>query len=197
MDKGDRTRETIVAHASDVASEIGLEGLSIGGLARDLEMSKSGLFAHFQSKEGLQIQVVEHAVACFVADVVQPALTTPRGVRRLRALLDRWMAWLQHGPFRGGCFFMAAAMEFDDRPGPVRDRIASAQRDWIEFLAGAARVGVETGDLRPDLDPRQLAFEVYGAMMAYQHHARLLDDPDAASRLRTAFDRLLADAARS
>lgn len=197
MDKGDRTRETIVAHASDVASEVGLEGLSIGGLARDLEMSKSGLFAHFQSKEALQLQVVEHAVACFVAEVVQPALLTPRGARRLGALLARWSAWLAHSPFRGGCFFMAAAMEFDDRPGPVRDRVAAAQQDWLDLLAGVARVAVAQGEFRADLEPRQLAFEAYGAMMAYQHHARLLDDPEAAARLRLAFDRLLADASRT
>src|SRR5690606_29180150 len=125
----------------------------------------------------------------------QPALKVPRGARRLRELLDRWGKWLAHPPFRGGCFFMGAAMEFDDRPGPVRDRIAAAQRDWLARIAGVGEDGGRNGELRADLDPRQLAFELYGAMMAYQHHARLLDDPRAAERLQLAFARALDDAA--
>ena len=120
-ERGTRTREAILARAVAVASEQGLEGLSIGALADDLGMSKSGLFAHFRSKEGLQIAILEMAGARMVDEVVRPALAAPRGEPRVRALFDRWLAWEQSPSLPGGCPFMAASFELDDRPGPVRD----------------------------------------------------------------------------
>lgn len=193
MGKGEATRQAILDHATTLATTIGLDGLSIGQLAADLGLSKSGLFAHFQSKEALQAAVVETAAARFTDHVVRPGLKAPRGEPRVRALMDRWLAWgIHESP--GGCFFVAAAAEMDDRPGPVRDRVVQSQRDWVELLAGAVRAAVSEGHFRPDTDPDQLAFELYGAMLSYHHRARLLQEPDAERRSRAAVERLIAAA---
>ena len=134
MSKGDLTKSSILNHATDLASQVGLTGLSIGVLAKDLELSKSGLFAHFKSKEALQIQVLEHGAGISSMAVVRPALQQPRGEPRLRALFDGWLGWDQNGALPGGCVFVAAASELDDRPGPVRDRLVALQREWVDLL---------------------------------------------------------------
>src|SRR5437016_4651213 len=129
MRKGERTRHQILQHALSMASTVGFAGLSIGGLADGLDLSKSGLFAHFQSKEGLQLQVLEYAAGKFVEKVVRPSLTAPRGEPRVRALFENWMKWPRLSGMGGGCIFVAASSELDDRPGPVRDRLVELQRD--------------------------------------------------------------------
>jgi AcrR family transcriptional regulator len=189
--KGDETRSTILDHALAAASRLGLEGLSIGSLAEAVGMSKSGLFAHFQSKEQLQLAVLESAVERFVATVVAPALRAPRGEPRLVELFDRWLAWEQAPFLPGGCIFVASANELDDRPGPLRDTLVAYQRDWLEALATAVRLGVEEGHFRADLDPRQAAYDLYAVILAYHHFSRLLRDPQAEQRARDAFARLL------
>jgi AcrR family transcriptional regulator len=155
-------------------------------------MSKSGLFAHFSSKEGLQVAILEEAIARFVAHVVAPALKAKRGEPRVLALFERWIAWEKELP--GGCIFVVASVELDDKPGPARDVLVSAQKDLIDTFATAARIAVEEGHFRKDLDVRQLAHEVY--CLTYGHHfvARLVRDPKASQRTRAAFERLLHDA---
>lgn len=194
MRKGEQTRQQIVASALALASEIGLSAISIGALAERVGMSKSGLFAHFASKENLQLAILDDAVARFVAIVVAPALKQPRGEPRVRTMIDGWMRWVDQDFMPGGCIFMASAAEFDDQPGPARDRLVASQRDWNEALEQAIRIAVQEGHFRADLDPAQLAFEIFGMMDAYHFRRRLLGTPDSERRARTAFDRLLKDA---
>lgn len=186
MGKGDTTREAILRHAVSLASRVGLSGLSIGRLAQELDLSKSGLFSHFHSKEALQIQVLEYGAARFVENVVKPALAAPRGIPRIEALFDRWLAWSHSEPSSGGCFFVAMATDLDDRPGPSRDLLVRLQREWMGLLASLAAAAVREGQLRPDTDPEQFAQEMYGAMLAFHHASRLLDDPAAEERARRA-----------
>lgn len=191
MSKGERTKTAILEHATSLASQVGLTGLTIGVLADDLELSKSGLFAHFQSKESLQIEVLEHAAQRFSDIVVRPALQQPRGAPRLRALFERWIQWENDIALPGGCIFVAATTELDDRPGPVRDRLVELQRDWINVIATSARKAVEARLFRTDTDPQQFAQDMYGIMLALHFHRRLMRDQGADARARRAFDTLL------
>jgi AcrR family transcriptional regulator len=189
--KGEQTREAILAHALGLATRIGFEGLTIGRLAEDLRMSKSGLFAHFRSKEGLQIAILEMAGGRMVDEVVRPALAAPRGEPRVRALFDRWLAWEQSPSLPGGCPFMAASFELDDRPGPVRDYVVQRLRDWLDTMAGAARIAVQEGHFRADLDCEQFAHDCQGIGLAFVHASRLMRDPRARERAQAAFESLV------
>ena len=193
MLKGARTKGAILDRATGLASQVGLTGLTIGVLADDLNLSKSGLFAHFRSKEALQIEVLNHAADRFRDIVVRPALREPRGAPRMRALFDRWRAWERDSALPGGCVFVAATAELDDRPGPVRDRLVELQRDWVTSLAISFQKGVEAGLFRKDVDPTQLAQDLYGIMLSYHLHTRLLGDTGAEARARRTFERLLED----
>lgn len=196
MNKGERTRSTILDHATGLASQVGLTGLTIGVLADDLKLSKSGLFAHFQSKETLQIDVLNHAAQRFTETVVRPALQAPRGAPRMRALFEHWIKWEQDVALPGGCIFVAATAELDDRPGPVRDRLVELQRDWIQVLATSVRKGIEAGEFLANSDPDQFAQDMYGVMLALHFHRRLMRDAGAEARARRAFDTLLERAAK-
>ena len=189
--KGEQTREAILTHALGLATRIGFEGLTIGRLADDLRMSKSGLFAHFRSKEGLQLEILRMAGARMVDTVVKPALSAPRGEPRVRALFERWLAWEQSPGLPGGCPFMAASFELDDRPGPVRDFVVQNLRDWMDTLAGAARIAVQEGHFRVDLDCEQFAHDCQGIGLAFVHASRLMRDPKARARAASAFDALV------
>jgi len=175
--QGERTRKAILEAAVHIASAEGLEGLTIGRLALELSMSKSGLFAHFGSKEDLQIATVEAARAIFINEVIQPAFETAHGLLRLWTLCDIWLAYVQRGVFRGGCFFAAAAAEFDGRPGIVRDRIAEIMKEWIATLRNTVIEAQNAGQLVKDIDASQLAFEFnsleLGANWAFQLHGDL------------------------
>jgi len=192
--KGAETRGAILERAIRLASEVGLEGLTIGRLAGALDLSKSGLFAHFASKEALQVETLDRAAERFVEVVIRPALAAPRGEPRLRALFERWLRWPREVPQPGGCLFVQAAVELDDRPGPARDRLVALQREWLATLATAVRGAKAEGHLRREVDPEQLAFELYGIMLSCHHAVRLLRDPRAVERARSAFDRLVAPA---
>lgn len=194
MRKGEATRHEILEHAAGLASRVGLEGLTIGKLADDLDLSKSGLFAHFRSKEALQVQVLEHAGRRFAEVVLSPALAAPRGEPRLRALFERWRRWPKESGLPGGCFFVQAAVEFDDQPGPARDLIVRQQKDFLDAIATVVRTAVDEGHFRTDVDPAQLAYELHGIMLAWHHAARLLRDPKAEERARAAFESLVARA---
>lgn len=193
--KGERTRTAILDRATSLASQVGLTGLTIGVLADDLELSKSGLFAHFRSKEALQIQVLNHAAARFNEVVVAPALQQPRGAPRMQALFDNWVAWARDRALPGGCVFVAATAELDDRPGPVRDRLVALQAAWIDLLAKSFHKGIEAGVFRPDADPQQFAQDMYGVMLSYHLQTRLMGDARGEQRARHAFLRLLEHSA--
>jgi AcrR family transcriptional regulator len=192
--KGERTRQAILTHALGLATKVGFEGLTIGRLAQDLGLSKSGLFAHFRSKEALQVEVLRVATDRFVETVIRPALTVRRGEPRMRALFDRWFAWEQSPPLPGGCPFVAATFELDDRPGPARDFLVRGERDWFDMLANTARTAVEEGHFRPELDCEQFAHDLYGIIYGYCHASRLMREPRARARAEAAFEALVSAA---
>ncbi len=183
---GERTRQAILEAAVHIASEEGLEGLTIGRLASELSMSKSGLFAHFGSKEELQLATVEAARAVFVREVIQPAFAAEKGLARLWSLCEVWLAYVRGEVFRGGCFFTAAAAEFDGRPGAVRDRVAEIMGEWLAVLRRSVSEAQAARQLGPEADPAQLAFELnaleMGANWAFQLHG----DRQAFARAREA-----------
>jgi len=189
VSKGDATRQAILARAFELATVIGVSGLTIGRLAEATGLSKSGLFAHFGSKEALEVAVVEEASRQFVQDVMVPALRKPRGEPRLRALFENWLRW---GDRPGGCFFVGASTELDDRPGPPRDALCRGIKDWVDELAKAVRIAISEGHFKSDVNPEQLAFDIYAIMLGMHTFHRFLRDPAALARTRTAFDRLLA-----
>jgi len=186
MGKAQATREAILDRAVDLASTDGLEGLTIGRLAGELKMSKSGLFAHFGSKEELQLATVKAATERFVAEVIEPSTDVPHGLERLRSYSDRYLAFLEQEGFAGGCFWAAAATEFDDRPGPVRDAVAAGVASWI----GELRRQAQAAGAR---DPDQIAFEIYALGVGANTRFRLLGAEDAFSRARAGIERLLSE----
>jgi len=158
--KGERTRQAILDVAAALATQEGLEPLSIGRLADATGMSKSGLFAHFGSKEELQLATVDHAAAMFVAEVIAPARAAPRGVARVWALCDHMIGYAERQVFPGGCFFAAASFEFNNRPGQVRNRIEEMIRSWLSYLEHAVEQAQEAGELDPELSAREIAFQL-------------------------------------
>jgi AcrR family transcriptional regulator len=194
--KGEATRQAILEHAVGLARQVGLQGLTIGRLADDLRLSKSGLFAHFRSKEALQLQILEAAADRFIEIVVQPALKTPRGEPRLRALFDGWLAWKDPQRSRGGCVFVQTAAELDDQEGVVRDRLVQMQRDWLDVIATSARGAVREGHFAPEVDVDQFAHDFQSVLLGYHHATQLLRDPRAEQRARTALEALIVAARR-
>ena len=192
MSKGEQTRQHILGTALAMARECGLEGLTIGSLADGLHMSKSGVFAHFGSKEELQIAVLKEAAERFADQVLRPALAAPRGLSRLRAILEHWLAYSVASGLPGGCLFIAAAAEFDDKPGPVRDFLQQQQGQWRQTLLRAVGMAVETGELPPETDAEQFGFEMFALVLACHHDQRLLSERHAVDRARTGFERLLS-----
>lgn len=186
-----RTKETITRRASDVASLEGLERLTIGRLAGDLEMSKAGVIGHFGTKEALQLATLEDAIARFTEHVWLPAATSPAGVERLRTIVRAWSTYLTDGTFPGGCFLTAASFEFDGRSGAVRDRIASALRQWTEVLVDEVRTAVDAGELPADTDPEQVAFELQALAAGATQTAQLHHDPASSRRCRHGMQRCL------
>lgn len=193
---GVETREAILRRAADQASLDGLEGLTIGRLATELGMSKSGLFAHFGSKEHLQLATIEHARTRYVEAVLVPALRAPRGIRRLWALCDTFLVYVEQAVFPGGCFFAAAMAEFGGKePGPVRDEIARCQHQWAATLERAAVEGRECGELGSESDARQLAFELEAALLSANWYFRIHADSTYLERARQAVHTRLVAAA--
>lgn len=192
MGKGESTRQAILHAGMEVAEAEGLEAITIGRLADRVSMSKSGLFAHFKSKEALQIGVLEYGRQVFITSVAGPALEKLRGLPRLRELFERWLGWNGVQESRGGCMFLAAASEYDDREGPVRDALVEIHRELVEFLVRSATQCVEEGHVRSSVEPKQLAFELFALVMAHHFYARLLEDKRAAERTIVGFERLLS-----
>lgn len=185
LQKGQQTRAAILDAALRLSSQRGLEGLSIGVLADAMQMSKSGVFAHFGSREELQISVIREYHNRFEAEVFMPALGEPRGMRRLRAMLDAWLQRMSV-ELHSGCIYISGAVEFDDCPGPVRDALVDMVRSWHGALHRAIGLAVEEGHLAPDIDPPQLLFELHGLILSVHHDARFLRAPGAIERARVA-----------
>jgi AcrR family transcriptional regulator len=193
--RGNATRESILQAAADLASVEGLEGLTIGRLATELGMSKSGLFAHFGSKEELQLATIDAARRRFVDHAIRPSRQLPRGRARLEAMLLDWLTYYRSGVFRGGCFFDTVKAEFDSRPdSAVRDVIAEDVRQFLAFLAREIEKAQETGDLDPSVDPTQLAFELDAFGGAANHQFQMMRDPAvfdrAAAAIRTRLNQI-------
>jgi AcrR family transcriptional regulator len=193
--RGQATRQSILDAATAIASVDGLEGLTLGRLATDLSMSKSGLFAHFGSKEELQLATIEHARQIYVDRVIVPGLTHPPGIATLHGLCDRYVALMEQQVFPGGCFFAAAMAEFDARPGVVRDTIASLQRQWLDMLEGATRDAIPLGEINRSVDPIQLAYELEAAMLSANWYFHLYNDVGFFVLSRNAVRRTISAAA--
>jgi AcrR family transcriptional regulator len=194
--KGEETRDRIVRHALELSSTDGLEGISIGVLASDLGLSKSGLFAHFGSKEELQVAILQRVAQRFEYEVLLPAFRAPRGEPRIRRVFDRWMDWMSDAA-QGGCPFVAASFELDDKvDSRPRDYLVTVQRMLLTTLARAAQIAKEEGHFRSDLDTEQFAFDLDGIMLSYSHWKRLLRDAKAEARARAGFEALLVRSRR-
>jgi len=190
--KGEQTRTAILDEALRIASKLGLEGLTIGSLADATGMSKSGLFAHFGSREDLQLAVLEHAAQLYGEKVFIPVLKIERGLPRLKGLFERWLDWALESGLPGGCIMLSAAFEYDDRPGPIRDAAIENQHRGNAITKKAIRLAIEEGHLSPDTDPEQISFEMLGMVLASHNHRRLLGDKEARKRALIAFDELIA-----
>ncbi len=194
MQKGQLTRNAIIEQALDTAAKVGFEQLSLATLAADTNMSKSGLYAHFRSKEALQQAVLELAAERFTDIVVRPAMRYPRGLPRLQALFDGYLNWLGGSVTRGRCLFMALGQEYRDRPGVIRDLVVQSLKDWHGTIARVFNDAMEDGALPPGQDPRQFAFDMVGIGMSFQQSFKLLGREDAELMARRAFAALLARA---
>ena len=192
LSKGEQTRVTILDEALKIASKLGLEGLTIGSLADATGMSKSGLFAHFGSREDLQLAVLEHAAQRYGERVFVPVLKIERGLPRLRGLFERWIDWTLESGLPGCCIMISTAIEYDDRPGPIRDAAIANQHRGNAITQKAVRLAIEEGHLEPDTDPEQISFEMLGIVLASHNHRRLLGDKETRKRALTAFDELIA-----
>jgi len=196
LPKGQQTRAAILDAALNVASAMGLEGLSIGSLAEVTGMSKSGVFAHFGSREELQISVIREYHTRFEAEVFMPAIREPRGLPRLAAMFENWVRRVSV-EVDSGCIYISGATEFDDRPGPVRDALVSMVNAWHQALMKAVKLALHLEHLVPETDPQQMLFEIHGLILALHHDARFMRSPGAVERARRGFARLVADYARS
>ncbi|MBU1162400.1 MAG: TetR/AcrR family transcriptional regulator [Proteobacteria bacterium] len=189
MTKGEDTKLTVLEAGLDMASQLGLECVTIGNLAKTTNLSKSGLFAHFQSKENLQIEILNYAAQSFSESVIIPALKTEAGIPRIRALIDNWIRWSYE--LTGGCIFVSASADFSDRPGKVRDVLLHQQKEWIDCLRRIAQSAVQVGDFRQDIDDDQFAFDLYSLLLGFHLYYKLLDDAETRKHQETALVRLL------
>jgi AcrR family transcriptional regulator len=192
MSKGERTRKEIIDKAFLLAGDMGLEQLSLGTLASETGLSKSGLFAHFISKEALQLDVIDEVTHRFTQSVIRPALAEQRGEPRVRVIFERYLDWITNSRPNGGCIYMALFHEYDDRPGPVRDRLVTSHYQFCDTLARIVNSAKDEGHFHPNMDVDQFVFEFNGIEMAYHHQLKFLQLPRAIEHARVAFDALLA-----
>lgn len=190
MRKGEMTRAAILDVALELASRDGLEGLTIGVLADRMNMSKSGVFAHFGSREDLQMEVIRLYHQRFEQEVFYPSIKEARGLPRLMAMFERWIKRVSV-EIASGCIYISGAVEYDDRPGPIREQLVSMVQAWQGALIRATQQAIDNGHLKPDTDAQQLVYEVYGLILALHHDARFLRIPGAIERARKGFERLI------
>jgi AcrR family transcriptional regulator len=189
MKKGERTKQNILETGIDLASQLGLEGVSIGVLAKAMNMSKSGLFAHFKSKENLQIEILSYAGQVFSEEVLIPSLRIQAGIPRIKALVNHWIAWASK--ISGGCIFVTTSTEFSDRPGRVRDFLTAQQEQWLESLRHLALSAIKAGDFREDIDLNQFAFDLYSMLLGFHFYYKLLQNGGIKKRQEESLQRLL------
>ena len=192
LQKGQQTRAVLLDAGLSLASQLGLEGISIGALAEMVGMSKSGVFAHFGSREDLQIAIVDEYYRRFEHEVFQPALEVPRGLPRVRAMFENWIRRVTEEEVQSGCIFISGAVEFDDREGPVHDALQRAINTWLTALQRAVEQAKQEGHLRPDADALQMVFEVHGLILSAHYEARFLQNPAAIDRIHRGFERIVA-----
>lgn len=190
--KSEYTHDRILERGLEIVSESGLSGVSLGGLAERAELSKSGLFAHFRSKEELQVELLRAAEEAVRREVLFPSMEAPEGLPRLRALMGRWLGWAARSGLPGGCPLYSAAFELDDAEGPVRDYLTESMRELSEKLEGLVKEAMALGHLREDLDAAQFVWELEGVYLSHHVSQRLMRDPDADARARAAFEALVA-----
>ena len=193
MQKGQLTRTAIIEQALQSATQVGFEQLSLATLAADTHMSKSGLYAHFKSKEALQEAVLDRAMERFSEIVVEPAMREKRGLPRLEKLFSGYLDWIAGAVIEGGCVFMALSQEYRNKPGVIRDRLVQAFKDWHSTIVRVVNDAIDEGELAADTDPRQFAFEMAGVGMSFQSSSRLMGRGDAEAMARRAFARLVND----
>lgn len=189
MTKGEDTKLVILKAGLQMASALSLEAVTIGSLAKATGMSKSGLFAHFQSKENLQIAILDYAAQVFTDKVLAPALKTDAGLTRIKSLVERWVTW--GSSLKGGCIFVSASTEFSERPGKVQQYLRHQQQQWIDSLARLGRAAMRVGDFSADIDAEQFAFELYSLLLGFHYYHLLLRDADTKQRQETALEQLL------
>lgn len=191
MTKGEDTKHTILDAGLKMATQLSLESVTIGNLAKTTRMSKSGLFAHFQSKENLQVEILKHAGQLFAEGVIIPALMEEAGVPRIKALVDNWISWSTR--MTGGCIFVSSSTEFSERPGKVRDFIMTQQESWIDSLRRIARSAIRVGDFRENIDCDQFAFEMYSLLLGFHYYDKLLSSEETRKRQAIALEKLLGN----
>ncbi len=191
MSKGSDTKQSIVDEALNQARRVGLEGVTLGELATSVQLSKSGLFAHFKSKEALQLAVLEEAIDQFTSDVIAPSLSLPRGSERLQSLFERYVSWITDKPWDAGCIFISLSQEYDDRPGPVRDRLVESENQFQDVIRRVAQGAAERAGV-DSFDADQFVYEFKGIGLNLQHVHRLLRDPKGCERAHKAFAHLRA-----
>ena len=191
MSKGERTRKEIIDKAFLLAGNVGLEALSLGALATEAGLSKSGLFAHFKSKEALQLEIIDEVIERFTRTVIRPALAAPRGEPRLRVFFERSLDWVAHCRPDGGCIYMSLCQEYADRPGAVRDKLVASQADLRQTLARLVQTAKDEGHFQADLDLERFSFEFTGIKMAYHDELKFLQIPNALSHAQAAFEDLV------
>ncbi len=189
MKKGEDTKSMILDAALNMSSQLGLECISIGALSKATNMSKSGLFAHFQSKENLQLAILDHAAQTFADSVIIPAIKKPGGIPRIRAIVANWISW--SFTICGDCIFVTASTDFSDRPGKVRDLLLHQQELWIDSLRRIAKSAIKAGDFREDIDCEQFAFDLYSLLLGFHLYYKLFNKPDTKKRQEIALERLL------
>jgi AcrR family transcriptional regulator len=190
MTRGDETKTIILATGLQMASTLSLEAVTIGALAKRIQMSKSGLFAHFNSKENLQIEILKYAETDFIDHVIMPAIKTTAGIPRIKKLVERWINW--GSILAGGCIFVTASTEYADRPGKVREYLLKQQKEWIYSLMRFAESATKAGDFRKDIDREQFAYDLYSLLLGFHYYHQLLRDKKTKIRQEKSLEDLLA-----
>jgi AcrR family transcriptional regulator len=189
MIKENDTKRAILQKGLEMVSHLSLEALTIGLLAKEMNISKSGLFAHFKSKENLQLEILDYAAQHFSREVILPALKAERGIPRVRAIVENWIKW--GSKFKGGCIFVTATTEFNDRPGNIQNKLFSQQKQWLRVLRKIGETAIKAGDIKPGTDCEQFAYDLYSLVLGHYYYSQLIKDPRLEHRQEKSLDQFL------